>query len=100
MATSIRPESMARITNFELANAFIEEQIAEVRKQVGDKKVLLARSICQPKHLHIWDEPMNYIDVISRMQIEELLLTFQPTILFVEHDKTFCDRIATKVVQL
>ena len=64
------------------------------------KKVLLARSICQPKHLHIWDEPMNYIDVISRMQIEELLLTYQPTILFVEHDKTFCDRIATKVVQL
>ena len=64
------------------------------------KKVLLARSICQPNHLHIWDEPMNYIDVISRMQIEELLLTFQPTILFVEHDKTFCDRIATKVVPL
>ena len=64
------------------------------------KKVLLARSICQPRHLHIWDEPMNYIDVISRMQIEELLLTFQPTILFVEHDKTFCDRIATKVVRL
>ena len=64
------------------------------------KKVLLARSICQPENLHIWDEPMNYIDVISRMQIEELLLTYQPTILFVEHDKTFCDRIATKVVQL
>ena len=64
------------------------------------KKVLLARSICQPKHLHIWDEPMNYIDVISRMQIEELLLAYQPTILFVEHDKTFCDRIATKVVPL
>ena len=64
------------------------------------KKVLLARSICQSKNLHIWDEPMNYIDVISRMQIEELLLTFQPTILFVDHDKTFCDRIATKVVPL
>lgn len=64
------------------------------------KKVLLARSICQSNHLHIWDEPMNYIDVISRMQIEELLLTFQPTILFVEHDKTFCDRIATKIVRL
>jgi len=64
------------------------------------KKVLLARSICQPKHLHVWDEPMNYIDVISRMQIEELLLTFRPTILFVEHDKTFCDRIATKIVRL
>ena len=64
------------------------------------KKVLLARSICQPTHLHIWDEPMNYIDVISRMQIEELLLQFTPTILFVEHDKVFCDNIATKVVRL
>jgi len=64
------------------------------------KKVLLAKSICQPKHLHIWDEPMNYIDVISRMQIEQLLLTFRPTILFVEHDKTFCENIATKIVRL
>ena len=44
MSGNVRPESMVRITNFELANAFIEEQIAEVRKQVGDKKVLLALS--------------------------------------------------------
>jgi lincosamide and streptogramin A transport system ATP-binding/permease protein len=64
------------------------------------KKVLIAKSICEPAHLHIWDEPMNYIDVISRMQIEELLLEYKPTILFVEHDKTFCENIATKVVQL
>ena len=64
------------------------------------KKVLLAQSICQTVHLHIWDEPMNYIDVISRMQIEQLLLTYRPTILFVEHDKTFCENIATKTVQL
>ena len=64
------------------------------------KKVLLARSICEPAHLHIWDEPMNYIDVISRMQIEELLLEFKPTILFVEHDRAFCENIATKTVQL
>ncbi len=64
------------------------------------KKVLLARSICTPAHLHIWDEPMNYIDVISRMQIEELLLTFQPTILFVEHDKVFCENVATKRICL
>ncbi len=44
MSENIRPESMQRITNFELANAFIEEQVAAVRKQVGDKKVLLALS--------------------------------------------------------
>ena len=59
------------------------------------KKVLLARSICQPAHLHIWDEPMNYIDVISRMQIEELLTQYQPTMLFVEHDRAFCENVAT-----
>ena len=44
MSNNVRPESMARITNFELANAFIEEQVAAVRAQVGDKKVLLALS--------------------------------------------------------
>ena len=44
MSGNLRPESMERITNFELANAFIEEQVAQVRAQVGDQKVLLALS--------------------------------------------------------
>ena len=44
MQENLRPESMERITNFELANAFIEEQVEAVRAQVGDKKVLLALS--------------------------------------------------------
>ena len=44
MADNIRPESMARITTKELADAFIAEQVEAVRKQVGDKKVLLALS--------------------------------------------------------
>lgn len=64
------------------------------------KKVLLARSLCQPAHLYVWDEPLNYIDVLSRMQIEELLLAFRPTLLFVEHDRVFCQKIATKTVEL
>ena len=64
------------------------------------KKVLIARSLCEKAHLHIWDEPLNFIDVISRMQIEALLLEYAPTILFVEHDTAFCDNIATKMVEL
>ncbi len=44
MDSNKRPETMERITNFELANRFIEEQIAAIRAQVGDKKVLLALS--------------------------------------------------------
>lgn len=44
MSTNVRPETMERITTPALANAFIEEQVAQVRAQVGDKKVLLALS--------------------------------------------------------
>ena len=44
MQNNKRPENMARITTQELANKFIDEQVAEIRKQVGDKKVLLALS--------------------------------------------------------
>jgi lincosamide and streptogramin A transport system ATP-binding/permease protein len=64
------------------------------------KKVLIAESLSEKAHLYIWDEPLNYIDVLSRMQIEELLLAYTPTILFVEHDRAFIEKIATKVVRL
>lgn len=64
------------------------------------KKALIAKSLCEKAHLLIWDEPLNYIDVVSRMQIEALLLEFKPTILFVEHDSVFCNNIAIKTVHL
>ena len=44
MDSNKRPDTMERITTKELANAFIEEQVELVKKQVGDKKVLLALS--------------------------------------------------------
>ena len=64
------------------------------------KKVLIAASLLKPAHLYIWDEPLNYIDVFSRMQIENLILKYQPTMLAVEHDVRFQERIATRVVEL
>jgi lincosamide and streptogramin A transport system ATP-binding/permease protein len=64
------------------------------------KKVLLARSLCEKAHLYVWDEPLNFIDVISRIQIEELLLAYKPTMIFVEHDSVFVDKVATRVVDL
>lgn len=63
------------------------------------KKVLLARSLCTPAHLYLWDEPMNYVDLWSRMQLEELLVSSGATLIFVEHDRAFADRVATKVVE-
>lgn len=64
------------------------------------KKILIAKSLCERAHLYIWDEPLNYIDVFSRIQIENLLLEYTPTLLFVEHDRAFADKIATKVIAL
>ena len=90
---------LAMLAKLDVPKVQMEKDMASL--SAGQKKkVLIAKSICEPMHLHIWDEPMNYIDVISRMQIEDLLLEYKPTILFVEHDKTFCEHIATKVVQL
>ena len=62
------------------------------------KKVLIAASLITPAHLYIWDEPLNYIDVFSRMQIEKLILDFKPTMLIVEHDVRFKEKIATKEI--
>ena len=64
------------------------------------KKVLLARSLCQSAHLYVWDEPLNYIDVFSRMQLERLLQAYHPAMLLVEHDRAFLDGLADKLVPL
>lgn len=64
------------------------------------KKVMLAKSLCETAHLYVWDEPLNYIDVFTRMQIEKLILEYQPTMIFVEHDQEFTEKTATKIVQM
>lgn len=62
------------------------------------KKVLLAKSLSEQAHLYIWDEPLNYLDIYSRKQLETLIVHDQPTLLVVEHDKAFETMIATKVI--
>ena len=64
------------------------------------KKVLLTRSLCQSAHLYVWDEPLNYIDLFSRIQLEQLILEYQPTMLLVEHDRSFLDAVATRTLRL
>lgn len=64
------------------------------------KKTLLAKSLCEQAHLYIWDEPLNFIDVYSRMQIEDLILHGCPTMLFVEHDEAFRKAVATQTIHL
>ena len=64
------------------------------------KKVLIAKSLCEKAHLYIWDEPLNFIDIYSRMQIEELILEYRPTMVLVEHDRAFRERVGTRTVAL
>ena len=89
----------AILRKLDFSRVQFEKDISEY-SEGQKKKVLIAKSLCEKSNLHIWDEPLNFIDVISRMQIEELLLKSKPTILFVEHDIAFCENVATKRIQL
>ena len=64
------------------------------------KKVLLAKSLCEKAHLYVWDEPLNFIDIYTRMQIEQLIGASAPAMLFVEHDAAFRRAVATQTVHL
>lgn len=60
------------------------------------KKVLIAGSLATPANLYIWDEPLNFVDIISRIQLERLLGANTPTMLLAEHDRYFCENTGTK----
>ena len=64
------------------------------------KKILITASLCEKAHLYIWDEPLNFIDIMSRIQIEELILNYRPTLLFVEHDELFNKKVADRFINL
>ncbi len=64
------------------------------------KKVAIAKSLSSNNNILVWDEPLNFIDIISMEQIEKAILEFLPTMIFVEHDSTFGENIATKIIEL
>ena len=81
-------------SNFDF-NTKIEE-MSEGQK----KKVLIAKSISEQANIYLWDEPLNYIDILTREQIEDSILKYNPTLIFVEHDKTFVEKVATKIITI
>lgn len=81
----------------------LREQFQVPLDQYSDgqkRKVQLAASLSTPAHLYIWDEPLNYLDIESRLQIEQVLLDYKPTMLFVDHDAVFCRTVATDTVEI
>lgn len=64
------------------------------------KKVLIAKSLCDQAHVYIWDEPLNYLDIHAREQVEQLIMMFEPTMIIIEHDTYFQSKICTKKISL
>ena len=64
------------------------------------KKILIAKSLSEKASIYIWDEPLNYIDIYTRMQLEDAILSSNITMLFVEHDEIFANKIANKIIRL
>ena len=85
----------AILRNMDMSRDHFERDLSEW-SQGQKKKLLLARSLCTPAHLYVWDEPLNYIDVLSRRQVEELILRYAPTLLVVEHDARFLETVVTR----
>lgn len=89
----------AMLSKMGLSSLEFEKDIKEM-SEGQKKKILIAKSISESANLYIWDEPLNYIDILTRIQIEEAILKYKPTIVFVEHDETFVKNIANKIIQL
>lgn len=89
----------AMLAKMGVTNLEFEKDIQEM-SEGQKKKVLIAKSISESANLYIWDEPLNYIDILTRIQIEEMILKYQPTLIFVEHDKSLIQNVATKVLRL
>ena len=90
---------LAILRNFGLERVHFEHDLQEL-SEGQKKKVLIARSLAESTHLYIWDEPLNFIDIPSRIQIEELLLKYEPTMIFVEHDEVFVNKVSTQIIEL
>ena len=90
---------MAILNKLDFRSALFEKDIS-LYSDGQKKKAALAVSLATPAHLYIWDEPLNYIDLVSRIQIEELLLKYRPSLLFVEHDAAFVRSVATRTLDL
>ena len=89
----------AMLSKLGISSELFSKDISEF-SEGQKKKVLIARSITESKHIYVWDEPLNFIDIISRVQIEEAILKYKPTMIFVEHDEMFIKNIATKKIEL
>lgn len=64
------------------------------------KKLMIAIALSRPANLFIFDEPLNYLDLEARKQLEQVILDNEPTLLFVEHDELFLRTVSTNQLEI
>ena len=64
------------------------------------KRVALARTLVNPSDVLILDEPTNHLDIASKEILEEALVSYTGTVLYVSHDRYFINQTATRIMEL
>lgn len=87
------------LAHFNMQGEYFERPL-ETFSQGELKKIDIARALTQENHLLIMDEPLNYMDIHFRQQLEKALLQYRPTLIFVEHDTCFGNAVSTAILDL
>ncbi|BCK01296.1 ribosomal protection-like ABC-F family protein [Anaerocolumna chitinilytica] len=90
-------EKLCRL--FDLPDSLFERPL-ETFSRGELKKIEIARALSMENHLILLDEPLNYMDLYFREQLESAVLAINPTLVFVEHDEWFGEKVATKVITI
>lgn len=87
------------LASFQFKN---DDVFKEIQMLSGGEKgrVVLAKLILTNANLLILDEPTNHLDIASKEILEEALLEFEGTVLFISHDRYFINKIATRIVEM
>jgi lincosamide and streptogramin A transport system ATP-binding/permease protein len=85
--------------SFDLPHDYLDRPL-ETYSSGEKKKVDIARALSKKNQLLFLDEPLNFMDVYFREQLEKAIIDYRPTMVFVEHDERFGNNIANIVLEL
>lgn len=85
--------------SFDLPYDFLTRPI-ETYSNGEVKKLEMARALSIPNHILFLDEPLNYMDIYFRKQLEAAIVQYKPTMVFVEHDEWFGETVANRIIDL